>query len=86
MFECSKCHVSDVRLYRPYGEFLREQRIMCFAHASTHALNWGWWVPLIEDLDGSVWGYCSTPELDIQRWNARRENVSYEHRFPVRYM
>lgn len=30
----------------------------------------GWVVPMVEALDGSVWGYTSAPAEDIARWQA----------------
>lgn len=67
MHQCATCKRTDVRLYRPYGEFLRATRVYCNAHLpNTDMLDW--WVPLVPAADGSVWGYTSAPSADIARW------------------
>lgn len=63
---CAICKRNDVRLYRWYGEFLRDERIYC----GEHKPDSGWIVPLVEALDGSVWGYTSVPEDALAQWNA----------------
>ena len=62
---CATCN-RDAKLYRPYGEFLRSSRI----HCARHVPDWRWYVPMIEDVDGSVWGYTSVPYGAIQRWES----------------
>jgi hypothetical protein len=64
--KCSKCKRNDIKLYRPYGEFLRDSTIKCRKHVPKD--NWDWYVPMIEDTDGSVWGYTSVPPEAIDRW------------------
>ena len=64
-----KCHVcgrEDVRLYRPGGEFLRAERIVCNAHFPAGA-DLICYVPLRADKDGSVWGHTSGP---VDAWYA----------------
>lgn len=63
--KCAVCGRSAVRLYRPYGEFLRSERIRCCRHMPYDSK---WYVPLVEDTDGSVWGYTSVPDDAIKRW------------------
>lgn len=70
---CSACGRSDVRLYRPYGEFLREERIRCNAHVPPPG---DWWYPCIVAIDGSVWGtFAEAPEATADRtlWLAMKE-------------
>ena len=63
---CGVCHKRGVKLYRPYSEFLRAERIRCLEHIPEGEENW--YVPLIEDDDGSVWGYIC-PTKDIDEWH-----------------
>jgi hypothetical protein len=63
---CCACGARYVRLYRSYGGFLRRDDLRCNAHVPTDGR--GWWVPLVEASDGSVWGYTSCPRADIERW------------------
>ena len=65
---CATCKRNDVKLYRPAGEFLRDYRIFCRRHVPVD--SWNWYVPLVEDDDGSVWGYTSVPEDHYERWDA----------------
>jgi hypothetical protein len=65
---CAVCQRRDCRLYRGYGTFLRDDEIFCKAHIPADQA--GWYVPLCEDLDGSVWGYTSAPDDAIERFNA----------------
>lgn len=67
---CATCQRADVRLYRAYGSFLRDAEIFCNEHIPALVTDRGWWVPLVEAADGSVWGYTSAPAIDIARWNA----------------
>lgn len=85
-YACAICKRTDVRLYRSYGLCLDETDLRCNAHVpideeSIAALpgyhraskTSGWWVPLIEDGKGTVWGYTSSPEPDIARWYEKRD-------------
>lgn len=72
MRKCAKCNRQGVRLYRPYSEFLRDSRIVCAEHVDPQEATW--FVPLIEDTDGSVWGYTSSPPDAIARWYALPDN------------
>lgn len=62
---CGVCGSRYVRLYRSYGCFLRDEDIRCNAHVPAGG---AFWVPLVEAPDGSVWGYTSCPQSDIDRW------------------
>ena len=62
--KCSVCGRNDVKLYRYYGNFLREGEIYCGAHKPGSE----WLVPLVEDVDGTVWGYTSVPEDAVKRF------------------
>ena len=66
LHRCAVCN-QDVKLYRPYGEFLRSQRIKCREHIPNNEQDWH--VPLIEDTDGGVWGFSSAPQSAIDKWN-----------------
>ena len=66
--KCAKCGKQGVKLYRAYGEFLRDDRIFCQEHVNPD--SWGWYIPLIEDTDGTVWGYTSSPLEAVKRWEA----------------
>lgn len=65
---CATCGRNDIRLYRAYGSFLRDEEIFCKAH--TPAEQASWYVPLCEDEDGTVWSYTSAPDEAIKRWEA----------------
>lgn len=67
--KCAVCGRNDVKLYRWYAMFLRDEDIRCKAHVDDPALleNQNM-VPLVEDKDGSVWGYTSAPDEDIFRF------------------
>ena len=45
---CATCKRADVRLYRPYGEFFRAERIVCNQHFPAGFIL-GWWVPCIPE-------------------------------------
>lgn len=62
---CYICKRNTVKLYRCYGSFLRDDEILCKLHRPE---NLDWFVPLVEDVDGSVWGYTSVPDDAIKRW------------------
>lgn len=60
---CATCGRRDVRLYRPYGSFLRDDGIFCNEHITR---DFSWYVPLCEDIrDGTVWGYTSVSDESI---------------------
>ena len=65
--QCATCGSADVKLYRPYGEFLRDARVYCNAHVPKGEFRW--YVPMIEDVDSTVWGYTSVPDDAIKLWN-----------------
>lgn len=67
---CAVCERNDVKLYRYYGNFLRDDEIFCHAHAPEGYIEKQVLVPLCEDTDGSVWGYTSVPDDAIARWEA----------------
>jgi hypothetical protein len=67
-YKCADCGVQYVRLYRSYGGFFCESDVYCNAHVPHE--HRGWYVPLIEDSRGEIWGYTSCPEADIDRWFA----------------
>src|SRR5690348_17143168 len=69
---CASCYHNDVRLYRIYGNFLRDSEIFCNQHIPPEPAR-GWWAPLVEDADGDVWGYTSAPPEDMARWLALPE-------------
>lgn len=84
LHRCSECKRSDVRLYRSYGTFLRTDDLRCNAHVPDDDLplkdleilprfskKSDWWVPLIDDGEGTVWGYTSCPDKDIARWHGK---------------
>lgn len=65
---CRECKRGGCKLYRSYGSFLRESGIVCGQHVPEEYK--GWYVPLVEDIDGSVWGYTSAPPDAIAHFNA----------------
>jgi hypothetical protein len=72
-FCCASCGAVRVRLYRPYSEFLRAERIACLAHVP--ADEQGWFVPLVASPDSEVWGYTSCPDDDMRLWALMQETV-----------
>lgn len=68
---CTVCKRARVKLYRYYGSVLRESEVFCEACAPAGEKQY--LVPLIEDTDGSVWGYTSAPSNAIARWRALPE-------------
>lgn len=67
--KCNVCGRSGIKLFRPYGEFFREENTRCTQHKPE-----SWYVPLVEDeQDGSVWGYTSVPDKDIKKWESLPE-------------
>lgn len=68
---CGKCGATGVRLYRPYGEFLRPERVLCRTCIPTAEADW--FVPCVVADDGTVWGYTSAPHVDFARWEALPE-------------
>jgi hypothetical protein len=71
--KCSVCGRNDVRLYRYYGCFLRDDEIFCRSHAPEDHIENRSLVPLCEDDDGSVWGYTSVPKDAVERFQALPE-------------
>ncbi len=57
---CKKTNL-EVRLYRPYGNFYREEDNFC----NEHITDYDWYVPLWFDENGEVWGYTSVPQETI---------------------
>lgn len=51
---CTICKRNTVKLYRYYGNFLRDSEIFCRAHAPPGHIEHQNLVPLIENEDGSV--------------------------------
>lgn len=70
---CATCKRSNIKLYRYYGNFLRDAEIFCASCAPDGQIEKQLLVPLIEDEDGTVWGYTSVPEEAIERWRALPE-------------
>lgn len=71
--KCTTCHRTAIKLYRYYGSVLRDSEIFCAQCAPADHIEKQLLVPMIEDTDGSVWGYTSVPEEAIQRWRALPE-------------
>lgn len=69
---CFTCDKNNIKLYRPYGMFLRDTAIFCIVHIPEDQLEW--YVPLVEDTDGTVWGHTSIPQEAKDRFNSRRDN------------
>ena len=79
LHKCNACNIDNIKLYRPYGEFLRDERIFCEEHVPVD--EWDWFVPMIEDVDGTVWGYTSVPQNDIRKWESLPpEDVVWKNR------
>lgn len=62
-FTCKKKN-TEVRLYRPYGNFYRPKDNFCNEHLPEDSRDW--YVPLWFTDDGEVWGYTSVPEEAIE--------------------
>lgn len=71
--KCAKCGRNDVRLYRYYGSFLREDEIFCRSDAPAGEIDMQYLVPLCEDEDGNVWGYTAVDEAAMKRFKALPE-------------
>lgn len=67
---CTICKRRDVRLYRWYARFLRDEEIYCRAHAPEGRIESQNLVPLYEDIGGAVWGTFNAPATAIARWKA----------------
>ncbi len=68
-YKCAICYRQDVRLYRPYSEFYRPERVFCNMHIPDS--EYKWYVPLIDDDQGTtIWGHTSCPLEDIERCKA----------------
>lgn len=65
MSKCAVCGKSHVKLWRGYGSFFREDDVYCTEHKPEQ-----WYVPLVKDADGSVWGYTSAPDEAVKHWEA----------------
>jgi len=60
---CHGCKDTQVRLYRPYGEFFRQERVMC--NACLDGDHRGWYVPFVmEEKTGHIWGYLAESQLE----------------------
>lgn len=64
---CTICKRNNVKLYRVYGSpSPRESKIYCKEHSPESKEM----VPLIEDVDGTIWGYTSAPNEAIEQWRS----------------
>lgn len=63
MSKCVVCGRENVKLFRGYGSFFREDDVFCSKHKPKE-----WYVPLVKDSDGSVWGYTSVPQDALHEW------------------
>ena len=61
----------DGAIIRPYSQIPEAERIRCKQHVPEDA--WDGYVPLIEDDDGSVWGYIAVPPDAVEKWRALPE-------------
>lgn len=78
--KCATCGRNDIKLFRSAGGFLHDDEIFCYTHCPRNTdlssdfikkcVLQTWYVPCIEDTDGSIWGYTSVPTKDIVKWNA----------------
>ncbi len=68
---CGQCGITDVRIYRPGGEFYRPKNNRCNGCLTPKQRDW--YVPILPDSDGTIWGYRSAPEEAVQRFNALPE-------------
>lgn len=77
---CSKCGISNVRLYRQYQTFADHIKLLCTKCAledqnqtepdrpSAHSI--GWLVAAIPTEDEETyWGYTSVPDAGVRWWN-----------------
>ncbi len=63
--KCATCGHNDVKLYRVYGvqDF---HPVYCKQHTpKTEKVDY---IPCVEDVDGSVWGYSSAPKEAVDRF------------------
>lgn len=58
---CGVCGKSDVRIYRPYGNVYRPEDNRC--NACLTSKDFKWYIPLILDSDGSIYGYGAIPVI-----------------------
>lgn len=54
---------------------MRDDEIFCKKHAPQGYIDKQVMVPLVEDTDGSVWGYTSIPDDAIERWEGLLDNI-----------
>lgn len=71
--KCGECGATNCRIYRPYASFRRPENDLC--NGCVPAKERGWYVPVIvDDSDGSIWGYSSVPDKDLQKFYALPES------------
>jgi hypothetical protein len=65
-YKCAVCQRQDARLYRPYSEFYRPERVFCNMHVPSD--EFGWYVPLIDCAEGmTIWGHLNADTNDFVR-------------------
>lgn len=67
---CGKCGATGVKIYRDYGMFRRPENDRC----NDCLEDPSWFVPcILDESDGSCWGYTSVPEEDCKKFYALPE-------------
>jgi hypothetical protein len=67
--KCFVCRKTDVRLYRNWGEKLKEQEVYCRAHVPVGDR----FVPMIEESGGGTVSFTPSQASAMSRWVARRD-------------
>jgi hypothetical protein len=68
---CGICNVSNVKLYRPYGNFYRPEDNRCNEHVTEQERSY--YIPCIVDTDGLTWGFTSVPQVECNNFYALPE-------------
>lgn len=68
---CGVCGIATVRLYRPYANFYRPEDNRCNVCLTDSQRKF--YVPLMLDSDGSVWGLLSAPDWAVDEFNSLSE-------------
>jgi len=77
---CGQCGATGVRLYRPYQTFYKPENNRCNGCLGEKERDW--FVPCVQDDDGSIWGLTSVPNAEGAAFHALPEGSADHPSWP----